>query len=145
MTGGPDPDVPEAAPRDVTFRLSWAERDGGLVGHLDAENVSDRAVRLSGKPGLVPLDEAGDPLGAKTIVTMELRLPGYAVLEPGQVARADVGWAGWDGTPASGRVLVRWEGGEAEVVADGPAQPVASGPATTLSSSWFTTLRESTP
>jgi hypothetical protein len=77
------------------------------------------------------------------------------VLAPGERARAPVGWGGWDGPPASGKVLVTWAGGQTQVTADGPVQPEADGPATNLWSSWFeqwarcqscgTTLNGSTP
>lgn len=130
-------EVPEARVGDVTFGLSWDLRDGSLRGELEAVNVSDHPVRLSGKPGLTPVGTDGRPLEADTAVTLEMRHPGYVDLEPGQRAKSPVGWGGWDGAPASGRVIVRWEGGEVEVNATGPLQPESHGPATNLYSSWF--------
>lgn len=133
-----DTDAPEAASADVTFALTWRRRDDGLVGDLEAENVADRPVKLSGKPGLIPLDVGGQPLGAHTIVSLEFRSPGYAVMAPGQRVRSEVWWSGWDGRDPSGEYIVRWEGGEAHVQASGPLRPAVAGPATNLTSSWFT-------
>ncbi len=130
-------DVPEAQPDDVAFRLSWRAESGHLTGELEATNVCDHAVRLSGKPGLTPIGIDGEALAAETTVTLELIPPGYVVLAPGERARAPVGWGGWDGPQASGTVLVTWAGGRAKVTADGPVQPEADGPATNLWSSWF--------
>jgi hypothetical protein len=132
-----DIDVPEARSDDVEFSLTWLAEDGALKGALTASNVSERRVRLSGKPQLIPLDADGRPLEAVTIMTMELLLPGYVELGPGESAVSDVGWAGWDGPPAGGVVRVEWPGGHAEVQARGPHQPSATGPATNLWSSWF--------
>lgn len=131
------PDVPEARPSDVAFRLFWRAESGHLRGELVATNVSDHAVRLSGKPGLTPIGLDGEPLAAKTVVTLEFVPPGFVQLAPGERARTRVGWSGWDGPPASSTVLVTWSGGQTEVTADGPAQPEGHGPATNLSSSWF--------
>ena len=130
-------DVPEAQPGDVTFRLSWRAKSGHLTGELEASNVCDHAVGLSGKPGLTPIGLDGAPLAAETIVTLEFRPPGLVELAPGERARTRVGWGGWDGPPASGTVRVTWAGGQAEVTAQGPVQPEADGPATNLWSSWF--------
>jgi hypothetical protein len=47
--------APEAELDDVTFTLSWRMKDGGLSGELEAVNISNRSVRLSGKPGLTPI------------------------------------------------------------------------------------------
>jgi hypothetical protein len=72
-----------------------------------------------------------------SIMTLELRLPGYVELAPGESATSGVGWAAWDG-PAVGRLVrVEWPGGQADVPIDGPRQPAATGPATNLWSSWF--------
>lgn len=130
-------DVPEAQSGDVAFRLSWRAESGRLTGELVATNVCDHAVRLSGKPGLTPIGLDGEPLAAETIVTLELRQPGFAELAPGERARTPVGWAGWHGPPASGTVLIMWAGGKTEVTAHGPVQPEADGPATNLWTSWF--------
>lgn len=134
-----DADVSEALPTEVEFTLSWEEAaDGALDGVLEGQNVSDHPVRLSHKPTLTPVGVDGEPLDAEHIVTAELRLPVWAQLGPGERARADVSWAGWDGPPASGKVIVVWGGGRVEVAASGPQQPAATGPTTNLSSSWFT-------
>jgi hypothetical protein len=100
-------DVPEAQPDDVAFRLSWRAESGHLTGELEATNVCDRAVRLSGKPGLTPIGIDGEALAAETTVTLELIPPGYVVLAPGERARAPVGWGGWDGPQASVRCWSR--------------------------------------
>lgn len=132
-----DTDAAEAGPEDVTFALTWQAEDGALRGVLQARNVSGRRVRLSGKPGLSPLDADGQPLEAMSIMTLEMRMPGYVELDPGESARSAVGWAGWDGPAASGVVRVEWPGGQADVPATGPRQPPGTGPATNLWSSWF--------
>ena len=102
---------PEARPGEVVFALSWWHADGRLLGDLEARNVSSHPVRLSGKPGLTPLGEDGQPVGAETIVTLEFQSPGYVELAPGERARTSVGWAGWNGRPAGGRVAIRWKNG----------------------------------
>jgi hypothetical protein len=130
--------VGEAQSRDVQVTLSWhADADGGLTGELRIRNVADRTVRLAGKPRLRPLGLHDEPLAAETVVTLELLLPGYVDIDPGEEAVTPVGWAGWDGEPASGEVRVEWPGGHATVTAQGPSQPSASGPATNLWSTWF--------
>jgi Domain of unknown function (DUF4232) len=131
------PDTPEARPGDVAFRLSWRAESGHLRGELEASNVCDHAVRLSGKPGMTPIGVDGKPLAARTIVTLEFVPPGFVELAPGERARTRVGWSGWDGPPASSTVVVTWSGGQTEVRADGPVQPIAKGPATNLLTSWF--------
>jgi hypothetical protein len=131
-------DEHEAIEADLAWSLAWSDTNGGgLRGRLIARNVSAHAVRLSGKPGLMPLDRDGAPLGPPTIVTLELRTPGYVVIEPGATVSAPVGWAGWDGAEPSGRVIVRWRGGEAVIAPDGPRRPRRTEPPTMLSSSWF--------
>jgi Protein of unknown function (DUF4232) len=134
-----DIDAPEARPDDVAFSLSWQAEDGALKGVLEARNVSEHPVRLSGKPQLTPLDADGRPLETMSIMTLELRLPGYAELAPGETATSQVGWAGWDGPPAGRIVRVEWPGGHADVPVTGPRQPSARGLATNLWSSWFET------
>jgi hypothetical protein len=54
-----------------------------FAGSVDVRSVSAGAVRISGKPTSVPLTVDLESIGASTIVIAELRLPGYAVLEPG--------------------------------------------------------------
>jgi hypothetical protein len=136
-----DDDAPEAAADELAFSLTWLAEDGGLSGVLTARNISGHRIRLSGKPGLSPLDGQGRPLETSTIVSLELRLPGYLELDPGESAFSAVGWAGWDGRPASATVVVQWPGGQAEVQASGPSQPAATGPATNLWSSWFSPVK----
>jgi hypothetical protein len=129
--------TPEALPEDVELRLSWRTDDGQLVGALMARNVGNRVVRLSGKPVLRPIGADGEVLDTETVVSLELRIPDYVDLAPGGRARAPIGWAGWDGAPASGRIIVEWPGGQVAVLAEGPRQPASTGPATNLWSSWF--------
>jgi Protein of unknown function (DUF4232) len=138
LLGMADVDDLEARPGDVSFTLDWLAEDGALKGTLEARNVSRRRVRLTGKPQLSVLDDDGNPLDAPTVTTLELLMPGYVELDPGEAAVSRIGWAGWDGPAASGRVLISWPGGQAEVLASGPFQPAATGPATNLWSSWFT-------
>lgn len=130
-------EVPEASPGDIAFSLTWLPDGDALSGELEARNVGNRRVRLSGKPTLTPLDVDGQPLDTVSIATLELVLPGYVELDPGESATARVGWAGWDGLPAGPRVRIGWPGGHADVATQGPRQPAGSGPATNLWSSWF--------
>jgi hypothetical protein len=128
----------DARPEEVQFVLAWhAEEDGGLTGELRVRNTSSRRVRLAGKPGLQPVGVDGVPLDTECVVTLELVLPGYVDIDPGDEASAPVGWAGWDGPPASGEVVVQWPGGGSRVTVSGPRQPASAGPATNLWSSWF--------
>jgi hypothetical protein len=130
--------APEAKPADLTFTLKWhLDARDGLSGELQATNVSNHRVRVSGKPDLIPLDIHGAALKVQMIVSMELRWPGYVELEPGERATSPVSWAGWDGPPCSGTVIIEWPGGRAPVTAIGPGQPKSRGPVTNLSSSWF--------
>jgi hypothetical protein len=133
-------DTDEAAPGEIEWSLQWTDTDsGGLSGVLTARNVSARVVRISGKPGLTPLGRDGESLDAPTIVTLEMRVPGYAEVQPGRTASTRVGWAGWDGVDPCGEVRIRWRGGEVVVSAEGPVRPRSEGPPTNLWSSWFTT------
>ena len=132
-----DADDLEARPDEVTFSLAWRAEDGALKGVLEARNVSRRRVRLTGKPQLTVLDNQGHRLEAPSVATLEMMMPGYVELDPGEAAVSRIGWAGWDGPAASARVIVSWPGGQAQVLASGPAQPTGTGPATNLWSSWF--------
>lgn len=132
-----EPDAPEARPDEIAFTLTWLPDGDALKGELEARNVGNRRVRLSGKPALTPLDADGQPLETESIITLELVIPGYVELDPGETATARIGWAGWDGRDAGGAVRVEWPGGQAEVQALGARQPAGSGPATNLFSSWF--------
>lgn len=119
-------------------RLAWSpDEQGGLSGWVEVHNSGERAVRLSGKPGVRPLGIDGAPLATECVVTLELRTPGYVDVPSGSLARAPVGWAGWDGPPASGWVEVRVSETSYTVEVDGPAQPSSRGPATNLWSNWF--------
>jgi hypothetical protein len=130
-------EAPEAGPDDVALTLTWWSDGDGLRGELGVRNVGQHRIRLYGMPRLVPLDIDGHPLETDTFMTLEMRMPNYAELAPGESAVAAVGWAGWDGRPADGTVRVEWPGGQADVPAIGPRQPTGSGPATNLWSSWF--------
>jgi Protein of unknown function (DUF4232) len=130
-------EIRNARPDEVDFTLTWRAESGQLTGVLEAVNVCDHPVRLANKPRLVPMGVDGRPLDAEQIISMEMKIPGYVDLGPGERASAPVSWAGWDGPPASGRVIVGWHGGRVEVEASGPRQPESVGPPTNLSSSWF--------
>lgn len=132
-----EPDVVEARPDEVSFTLTWLPDGEALTGELEARNVGERRVRLTGKPGLTPLDVDGQPLDTVAIITLELVVPGYIELGPGESATARIGWAGWDGLTAGGAVRVEWPGGHADVSTLGPQQPAGNGPPTNLWSSWF--------
>jgi hypothetical protein len=73
---------------EVAFTLWWTPERGGLVGALEARNVCAHRFRLSGKPILTPIGTNGEPLDAETIVTLDLRLPDYVELAPGERAKA---------------------------------------------------------
>jgi hypothetical protein len=130
-------EIPEAQPGQVTFALAWRAEGQRLDGDLEAVNVCDHTVRLSGKPWLRPLGVDGELLDTDSVVTAEMREPGYVELAPGESAKANVGWAGWAGPPASDHVIVEWQAGRADVAATGPRQPKSQGPATNLWTSWF--------
>lgn len=130
-------EIPEAGPPDVAVSLDWHPDGEALRGEVVARNVGNRRVRLTGKPRLIPLDDAGQPLDADAIITLEMLMPGYVELDPGESAAAPVGWAGWDGPPAGPQVRVEWPGGSVDVTTEGPRQPAGRGPATNLISSWF--------
>jgi hypothetical protein len=115
----------------------WHDEDGSLRGWVEVRNVGDRPCRLSGKPSITPLSADGSRLDAPTIVTAELKLPGYVVLEPGQRARAAIGWGAWDGPTAGVQVVVGWEGQEKQVTVSGPTQPSRSEGPTNIWSYWF--------
>jgi hypothetical protein len=122
----------------LTVELSWsADANGGLTGCITARNIGDDVVRVAGKPGVRPLGVDGTPLGTECVVTMEWRPPGYVDLPSGGVARAPVGWAGWNGPAASGRVEVTMADSTYVIDAEGPASPASRGPSTNLWSNWF--------
>jgi hypothetical protein len=137
-----DARIPPCGSDDLAVSVRWTRAvGGGLRGEVVAENVSGRACRLGNKPALRPLGLDGQPLGVDQAITLELRLPPFVILQPGRRASASISWSGWSGRPASGRIIVFWEGGSAAVDAEGPVQP---GPpergAGGLSSSWFTLI-----
>ncbi|WP_442875880.1 DUF4232 domain-containing protein [Amycolatopsis sp. NBC_01488] len=116
--------VPPCGSGDLAVSVRWFRAaGGGLCGEVVAENVSGRVCRLGRKPGLQPLGLDGQPLGVGQWVTLELRIPPFVILEPGQLASASISWSGWSGRSASGRIVVSWEGGSATVDAAGPIEP----------------------
>lgn len=121
--------------------LRWERSGDALAGEVVAENITGRACRMEGKPALTPLGLDGQPLPTQHIISLELRVPSYVVLQPGQRAAARVRWGGWCGEPCSGRVRVRWEGGSAVVDVQGPRQPACPEEGGgNLTSSWFELL-----
>lgn len=119
-------EAPEEAlcgPQDVAFEVRWAQDGTGLRGQLVARNVGDRACRLASKPTVTPLAQDGTPLPVPTTITLEFMAPGYALLQPGDVATARISWNSWCGQPVSDRALVDWNSGSAVVPVLGPVQP----------------------
>jgi hypothetical protein len=51
---------PECRPGDLAVVLRWERSGDGLRGQVIAENVSDHARRLSGKPKVKPLGHDGE-------------------------------------------------------------------------------------
>jgi hypothetical protein len=132
------PEIPLATAADVRVSLIWhPDEDGALHGSVTVHNISDRAVRVGGKPMIRPLGEDARPLETEHLVTAELRMPPHVDIPPGGRATASVSWAGWPGPAASGSALVSWNGGETVVQIDGPAQPPRTEEPWNLSSSWF--------
>ena len=134
--------IPPCGSDDLAVSVRWIRTaGGGLQGEVVAENVSGQPCRLGNKPALRPLGVDGQPLGVDQAITLELRIPPFVILQPGQRASAPISWSGWRGRPASGRIIVSWEGGTAAVDAKGPLQP---GPPKRgvggLSSSWFSLI-----
>ena len=135
--------VPPCGSGDLAVSVRWSRAtSGGLRGEVVAENVSGRVCRLGSKPGLQPLGSDGQPLGVDQWVTLEMRVPPFVILEPGQSASAPITWSGWSGRSASGRIVVSWQGGSATVDAAGPIEPgpPKRGVVGSLSSSWFTRI-----
>jgi Domain of unknown function (DUF4232) len=133
-----DDAVPLCGSDDLSVVVSWEHDGGALAGDVIAENVSGRACRLANKPHVTPLRPDGTPLPVETIVTFEMKLPPYVVLEPGQRAASRVDWGSWCGQQASDRARVEWLGGSTVATVHGPTQPECS-PAKSnyLTSSWF--------
>jgi hypothetical protein len=128
----------EARAHEVQFSLSWAlNQDGHLVADLRVQNISQRAVRVSGKPSLLPLGVDGQPLDTRYMMTLEGRIPRLRAACVRR-RRGGTGRLGWlDGTA---RQRLRHRG-----LAGRPSgsprvrvrQPTSPGPATNLWSSWF--------
>lgn len=138
-----DDAVPPCGPDDLAVTVSWEREGAGLRGQVIAENVSGLACRLAGKPQVRPLQPDGTPLPAETVISLEMRTPGYVILSPGERAAAPVSWASWCGQRASGRAQVSWDGGSAVAEVRGPAQPeCVQGRSGNLTSSWFGLLRQ---
>jgi Protein of unknown function (DUF4232) len=130
--------VPVCGTADLAVTLEWEPDGPGLRGRVVAENVGGRTCRLPGKPTVTPLGLDGQQLPAKTVVTLEMMEPGYAVLSPGDRAAALARWPNWCGPQASDRALVSWEGGSATAQVHGPTQPTCDpGRPGDLTSSWF--------
>jgi Domain of unknown function (DUF4232) len=129
--------VPVCGSADLGVALHWEPDGSGLRGQVVAENVGNRACRLPGKPTVAPLGLDGEPLPAKTVVTLEMMEPGYVVLAPGGRAAARARWPNWCGRPASDRALVKWDGGSVIARVHGPVQPACDpGRPGDLTSSW---------
>lgn len=132
--------LPVCGPQDVSVTVRWESDGSGLRGQVIAENTGGRTCRLPGKPVIRPLGLDGKPLPVETVITLELVVPGYVVLEPGQRAAAAAVWNEWNGARATPRAQVTWEGGSAEAVVHGPVQPASTHSPGNLSSSWFRLL-----
>ncbi len=133
-------DPPVCRPDDLVLTLRWERSGDGLSGQVIAENVGDHACYLPGKPNVIPLGMDGQRLDTQMIVSLEARIPGYVVLQPGQRAVARVDWSAWCGRPASRRAIVGWDRGSVTVDVDGPAQPSCRDAPDNLTSSWFKLL-----
>jgi hypothetical protein len=139
---------PRCGPDDLAMAVIW-ERHGdgdGLRGQVIAENVGNRACRLSGKPTVTPLEPDGTPLGVRNVVTLELLDPGHVDLQPGDRAAARVLWSSWCGRPASDQARVEWDGGSVVTSVRGPVQPgCVPGHGDNLSPWWFLPLPPDEP
>ena len=133
-----DDAVPLCGPDDLAVVVNWEHDGPALHGQVIAENVGGRACRFADKPGVTPLQPNGAPLQVKTIISLEMKVPRYVILEPGQRAAARVYWASWCGQQASNRARVDWPGGSAVATVHGPTQPECSiGGPDNMTSSWF--------
>ena len=128
------PEAPEIAPReaheialcgpdDIEVEVRWARDGTALRGQLVARNIGGRACRLAGKPTVTPLAADGTPLPVQTVITLEMMQPGYALLQPGDVATSRISWNSWCGQPVSDRAVADWNSGSAVVPVHGPVQP----------------------
>lgn len=133
-----DDAVPLCGSDDLSVVVNWEHDGPARHGQVIAENIGGQACRLADKPAVTPLQPDGVPLQVKTIISFELKVPRYVILEPGQRAASRVHWASWCGQQASDRARVDWPGGSAEARVHGPTQPECSpGQPSDLSSSWF--------
>lgn len=134
-----DAELPECGADDVDVRVRWErDDDGGLVGEVVVANVGGRACRLGGKPALAPLKPDGERLEVANAVALDLRIPGYVVLRPGQRAAASAGWLSWCGEAPADRMMVSWAGGSVVAEVDGPVRPECrTDQPANLSSWWF--------
>jgi hypothetical protein len=137
-----DDAVPACGSDDLAVVVHWQHDGTGLRGQVIAQNVSDRACQLANKPTVTPLQADGSPLPVDTIITLEMKIPGYVNLQPGQRAAALLLWSSWCGQQASSQALVQWPGGSTVAKVDGPAQPDC-GPsrACNITSSWFNLIK----
>lgn len=82
-----DSTVPEACPEDLKLIVAWRLGDNGaLDGRLDAVNVSDHRVRLTGKPGLTAL-ASRRPCSGQVVVTWAACRAEVTVDGPAQPSR----------------------------------------------------------
>jgi len=133
-----DDAVPPCGSDDLAVVVHWEPDGTGLRGQVIAENVSGQICQLANKPTVTPLQPDGSPLPVETIVTMEMRSPGYVNLQPGQRAAAPVSWGSWCGQQASDQARVEWPGGSTTARVDGPTQPDCDpSQGYNLTSSWF--------
>jgi hypothetical protein len=132
-----DEPLPACGPEDLAVVVSWERAGPGLRGQVIAENIGARACRLANKPSVTPLRPDGSPLPVDTIVTLELRDPGYVTVQPGQRAASPVTWSSWCGERAGDRARVGWPGGSTVAVVYGPAQPDCQDRPDNITSSWF--------
>jgi hypothetical protein len=107
--GGTPSAVPLCEPEDLAVTVRWrADAARGLRGQVVAENTGGRVCRLPGKPAVTPFGVDGTPLPARTVITLEMRPPGYVILQPGQRAAAPVAWLSWCGQRVSPAGRSRW-------------------------------------
>jgi hypothetical protein len=137
---GDNDGLPLCEPEDLAVTVRWQQDGTGLRGQVLARNVGSRACRLAGKPTVKPLGLDGAALPTETVITLELRIPGYVVLQPGKSAAAPVIWRNWSGQAASDRARVSWQSGTAIADVEGPAQPQDSQGQGNLSSGWFSLI-----
>jgi hypothetical protein len=139
MPGSQDDDaLPLCGSDDLAVVVNWEHGGPALEGQVVAENVSGRACRLADKPEVTPLQPDGAPLPVKTIISLEMKVPRYVILQPGQRAAARVHWGSWCGQQATDQAQVRWTGGSTVATVHGPTQPECSpGRPDNMTSSWF--------